>query len=84
MAVAESITMKATQAMKMNMIFWNSPMPKSEKVSGIRAAMGMLRPHDRQRGEEGVHPAETAAENAQGHAHDRRQPETESHAPQAG
>ncbi len=44
MAVAESITTNATQAIKMNITFWNSPMPNSDKVSGITAATGMLRP----------------------------------------
>src|SRR5271157_5679528 len=32
--------MNATQAMKMNITFCSSPIPKSEKVSGIRAATG--------------------------------------------
>ena len=40
-----SQTTNATQAMKMNMIFCSSPMPKSEKVKGISAATGMLRPN---------------------------------------
>ena len=38
------MTMKATQAMKMNITFWNSPMPKRANVKGMTAATGMLRP----------------------------------------
>ena len=38
------MTMKATQAMKMNITFWNSPMPNRAKVKGMTAATGMLRP----------------------------------------
>ena len=45
MARVVSQTMKATHAMKMNITFWNSPIPKSEKVKGIKAATGMLRPN---------------------------------------
>ena len=36
--------MKATQAMKMNITFWNSPMPKRANVKGMTAATGTLRP----------------------------------------
>ena len=35
---------KATLAMKRNMTFWNSPIPKKKNVNGISAATGMLRP----------------------------------------
>ena len=43
-AAVVSLTTKATLAMNKNIIFWNSPIPKKKKVSGIRAATGMLRP----------------------------------------
>ena len=45
MARAVSEMTNATQAMKMNITFCSSPMPKSEKVSGMSAATGMLRPN---------------------------------------
>ena len=43
-AVVASAITKATLAMNRNITFWYSDVPKSAKVSGIRAAIGMLRP----------------------------------------
>ena len=48
-------------------------MPNSEKVSGIRAATGMLRPKIVSGAEEGVDPRKAAAKHAQRHADRRRQ-----------
>ena len=84
MAVAESMTMNATQAMKMNMIFWNSPMPNSENVSGIRAATGMLRPMIVSGAKKALTRRKAAAQHAQRHADHRRQAEAQHHAAQAG
>ena len=45
----------ATHAMKMNITFCRSPIPKKKNVSGIKAASGMLRPKitTRERGRRG-------------------------------
>ena len=66
----------------MNITFWNSPIPNREKVSGIKAAMGMLRPTITSGANRAFHPREAAAEDAHGHAHDDRQPEPQHDAPQ--
>ena len=56
-------------------------MPKSENVSGISAAIGMLRPKMVSGSEEGVDPGEAAAQDAERHADERRQ--AEARAPRA-
>ncbi len=68
------MTMNATQAMKMNMIFWNSPIPNSESVRGITAATGILRPTIISGAKKALDAAETAAEHAQRNPHQGRQP----------
>ena len=71
------MTMNATQAMKMNIIFWNSPMPNSEKVKRDHRGHGDIAADDHQRREEGVDAAKAAAQDAQGNSHQRRQAESQ-------
>ena len=78
---AVSIMTNATPAMKMNITFCISPMPKNANVSGISAAMGMLRPKTFSGAREGVDPGKAAAQDAQRNR--RPRPPARSRAPRA-
>ncbi len=82
MAVAVSLTMNITQAMKMNITFWTSPMPNAAKVSGIRAASGMLRPKIVSGSRKALGEREAARTGRPGESPRRGQEEAEEHAPQ--
>ena len=69
--------MNVTQAMKMNITFCVSPMPNETNVSGISAAMGMLRPKIVSGQEEGLDAGEAAAEHAERDADERGQEEAQ-------
>ena len=84
MARVVSHTTNATQAMKMNITFCISPMPKSENVSGISAATGMLRPNKVSGMKKACTRRKAAAEHAQRHADQRGQAETQRQPPQRG
>ena len=77
MARVVSQTMNATQAMKMNITFCSSPMPKSENVKRNERGDRDVAAEQGHRQEKRLHPGKTAAEHAQRHADQRGQAEPE-------
>ena len=75
--------MKATTAMKMNITFCGSPMPNSANVSGISAAMGMLRPNTFTGAKNALIQGKQPHKHAERNRHRGRQRKSEHDAPQA-
>ncbi len=79
-ATVTSAITNATQAMKMNITFCHSPIPKKKNVKRDQGGQRDVAAEDDHGRQKGPHPGEAAGQDTQRHAHDQRQGEPDRHA----